>query len=125
MQDTTLRLYAIIREDLEMTSGKATAQAGHAFLNTFLEAQKVNPELADLYHKDGIGTKVCLVGADEIDLQLAHLQAKDENLPTYLVVDSGHIMPPHFTGEPIVTALGIGPCTRDQIKDIVKGFKLL
>lgn len=37
-EDKTLRLYAIIRGDLEMTNGKATAQAGHAYLGAFLLA---------------------------------------------------------------------------------------
>lgn len=34
-------------------------------------------------------------------------------------------MPPFFDGSPIVTALGIGPATREQIKKITKKFQLV
>jgi PTH2 family peptidyl-tRNA hydrolase len=47
-----------------------------------------------------------------------------EGIPHKLIIDSGHIMPPHFDGNPIITALGIGPCCRDEIKNITKKFKL-
>jgi peptidyl-tRNA hydrolase len=34
-----LRLYAIVRGDLNMNAGKIASQAGHAYLGAFLKAQ--------------------------------------------------------------------------------------
>ena len=124
-QDNILRLYAIVREDLNMLKGKCSAQAGHAFLNAFLEAQNQNPNIIQEYQPDGLGTKVVLAAHDLDDLMFTYYQAKDLGLPHSLIIDSEHIMPPHFDGNPIVTALGIGPCTRQQLNNILKRFKSL
>ena len=123
MKDKTMRLYAILREDLQMNCGKSCSQAGHAFLNTFLEAHKVNPDILPLYQEGGLGTKVVLVAHDLADLMFAYYQAKDLNIPTSLITDSGHILPPHFDGTPIVTAMGIGPATRQQLNGILRRFR--
>ena len=37
--DTTLRLYAIVRLDLGMDTGKIASQAGHAYLGAFINAE--------------------------------------------------------------------------------------
>jgi len=125
MQDPTLRIYAVLRGDLEMTAGKAAAQAGHAYVNSLLDALKQNPNIIQEYQPDGLGTKVCLVAKNESQLRFAHYRATERGLPCSLIIDSGHIMLPHFDGNPIVTALGIGPCIRDQIDFIVGKFDLL
>lgn len=41
--DDTLRMYAIIRADLNMSSGKLAAQCGHAFLNAYLQCLEKDP----------------------------------------------------------------------------------
>jgi len=107
-----------------MTGGKAAAQLGHAFVNSLLEASKQNPNIVSEYQDDGLGTKVCLVSETLQDLEIAYHKAKDAGIPCSLIIDSGHIHLPDFDGLPIVTALGIGPCTREQIKNINKRFKL-
>lgn len=107
-----------------MSGGKQAAQLGHAFVNTLLEAAKSNPEIIDEYQQDGLGTKVCL-SARLDEIHRAYLLAQEKSLPCSLIIDSGHIHLPDFDGSPIITALGIGPCTREQIKEIVKKFKLL
>src|SRR5208282_5786256 len=99
----TLRIYAIIREDLQMTNGKCAAQAGHAYVNSLLEALKQNPNILQEYQADGLGTKVCLAAKNEGELRFAHYRAKEFKLPCSLIIDSGHIMPPFFDGNPIVT----------------------
>jgi peptidyl-tRNA hydrolase len=53
-------LYAIIREDLNMSPGKLSAQAGHAFLDSYLETERINPQRAEEYRSDGHGTKITL-----------------------------------------------------------------
>lgn len=102
-----------------MTPGKIASQTGHAYLGAFLQAPA---SLQHDYHADGIGTKVCLTGKLSHILQ-AHGQAKAEGLPCFLVVDSG--CPDFFGGQPTVTALGVGPATKEQVQHITGRFRLL
>lgn len=106
-----------------MTTGKAAAQAGHAFTNTLLTA--IEQDKLNSYETVGnIGTKVCLSAKSLSQLEKAHDIALSRGIPTSLIVDSGHIMLPHFDGNPVVTALGIGPISREQSKFLSK-FKLV
>jgi len=104
-----------------MTSGKAASQAGHAFLDSFLTA---SPDNIRAYLDDG-GTKIVLTVSSERELCDLFHRAKTAKLPCAMVVEENHIMPPHFDGSPIVTAVGIGPLPRDQAKSITKGLRLL
>lgn len=108
-----------------MTAGKLSAQAGHAYLNSYLEALKDRPEIAAAYQATGLGTKVCLVASSEFRLLRAYDEAKRAGLPCSLIIDQHHILPPHFDGSPIITALGIGPARKDDVHTITKRFSLL
>src|SRR5258707_1226212 len=108
-------MYAIIRGDLAMPPGKMASQAGHAFCDSLSTA---SPESAAAYLADGHGTKVVLVAPDEAALRAAYHDAREVGIPCALVIDSGHVMPPHFTDAPVVTALGLGPMRRDIAKFI-------
>lgn len=118
-------MYAIIRGDLEMSPGKMAAQAGHAFLDAYSVCRVQNPEKADLYHMEGHGTKVILEAKGLIDLIYLHGQASAAGIPCALITDSGHVMPPYFDGKPVVTAVGIGPATRDEVHHLTKKFNLV
>ena len=108
-----------------MSMGKAAAQAGHAYTNSLLTALKDTPELAEQYEQIGaIGTKICLKAKSLMQIRMAHDKAIRLGLPCSLITDSGHIMPPHFDGSPIITALGIGPLTKENSKFLSK-FKLV
>jgi peptidyl-tRNA hydrolase len=122
--DPTLRLYAIARGDLEMTPGKLAAQAGHAYLDAFNKARDKIPKIAEEYLSDSHGTKVCLLSAGLHDLMQTYEAAMQAGIPCALIVDSGHVMPPHFDGSPIITALGLGPVTREQIGNLTNKYQL-
>lgn len=108
-----------------MPPGKMAAQAGHAFTGAYLRALERDPNIRTLYEiDDGPGTKVCLKIANEWKLRGLLNKIERLGLPYYLVIDSGHIMPPHFTGEPIITALGIGPCRRDELNRALEKLSL-
>jgi peptidyl-tRNA hydrolase, PTH2 family len=96
-----------------MPPGKMAAQAGHAFVESFLKCKELDPNRALWYRADGIGTKIVLEATLE---EILELQKESNRLgyPSSLIVDSGHVMPPHFTGAPIITALGIGPLYRSE-----------
>lgn len=108
-----------------MPPGKLAAQAGHAFLGAFTEASKQQPETAQQYADDPPGTKVVL-GAHNLDeLLWIKSLAEFEGIPCSLITDSGHVLPPHFDGSPVVTALGLGPATRKGVANLIRRLSLV
>jgi len=126
-----------------MPAGKMAAQAGHAFLEAFLAS---TPALQSTYRDTHVGTKCVLQGSYP---QILKLEAKLKRLafsqklklskpkilisdkgkqsetnslsfPFRMIWDSEHVLLPHFTGEPIVTALGIG--LHPEAQALVKNF---
>lgn len=106
-----------------MSAGKLASQAGHAFLDAYDQCRKDYPDRAEEYNTSG--TKVVLRAKSSEHLIRAEQEAKALGIPCSLIIDSGHIMPPYFDGNPIITALGIGPATRSEIKRITKRFQLV
>lgn len=80
------------------------AQAGHAFLEAYLAS---SPDDQIQYRSDGVGTKVTLQGSLD-QLQNIEYRCMRSNVPCVLIWDSGHVLPPHFDGSPIITAMGVG-----------------
>lgn len=107
-----------------MSPGKQAAQAGHAFLGAYLAAVDLRPEISRRYAHLRPGTKVTLMAPDLERLHSACVRAEALGLPCAWIVDSGHVMPPHFDGSPVVTALGLGPVTREEVNRITRGFAL-
>lgn len=51
--------------------------------------------------------------------------ARNNNIPCALVTDKDHVIPgTAFTGQEIVTAVGIGPCLRHEVSHITKKLRL-
>ena len=102
-----------------MSPGKLAAQAGHAFVAALARA---SPGRVAEYCN---GTKVVL-GARTLDeLMEVYERASYEGLPCSLIEDSGHVMPPHFDGSPIITAVGIGPVLRHESHHITRKLNLV
>jgi len=111
-----LRIYSILRGDLNMSTGKACSQAGHAVLSTFLLAPK---ERQDAYQiGNDIGTKICLVARNQQELEKFAAWAQSAGLPHALITDTGRNTT--FGGVPTVSALGIGPITKAEAKPLRK-----
>ncbi len=106
-----------------MGTGKISSQAGHAYLGAFINS---STEIQRSYHSEFPaypGTKICLQ-VDNLDqLLIAEQKAIEAGLSVFRVVDSG--CENFFKGEPTITALGIGPCRKKEIKHIIKKFKLM
>ncbi len=117
-----LNLYAIYRADLEMPAGKLAAQCGHAYLNAHEQAQLLRPDITSQYKGTGNGTKICMYARNLGQLLRAYRDAQAAGIPCALIIDRGHVLPPHFDGQPIITALGIGPAYRDEIEHITKRY---
>ncbi len=123
-------MYAILRTDLDMPVGKLLSQSGHAFTDSLKAAEKKHPEIYANYRNwcnesnDAFngGAKVSMKAKNSNQLIKAYNLARQAGIPCAIVVDKNHILPPHFKGQPIITALGIGPCTQEEAQHITKRF---
>lgn len=107
-----------------MPAGKLAAQAGHAFGDAFEIARNTLPENVERYRNaDNGGSKVVLSAKNQNQLIKAYNQLLAEGIPCAIVVDQEHVLPPHFDGSPVITALGVGPCAKKDIHHITKKFQ--
>jgi peptidyl-tRNA hydrolase len=115
-------MYAIIRKDLDMPPGKLASQAGHAFTDSLSAALDQDPDRYHNYRQGGGGSKVVLKAKSDLQLINTYNRILELGIPCAMIVDQKHVMPPHFDGSPVITALGIGPCYRDEVHQIVKKY---
>lgn len=113
-----------MRRDLHMQPGKLSAQAGHAYTDVLMNALHTDPDRVTHYRDNNKGgSKVTLKARNLNQLINALNEAIDAGIPAVPVIDSGHVIPgTDFDGTPIITAIGIGPCTQDQVRHITKRF---
>ncbi|MCE6959376.1 hypothetical protein LAZ40_09960 [Cereibacter sphaeroides] len=108
-----LRLYAVLRGDVQMSEGKSNAQAGHAYCDALLHSlSHPDPDIrtsAASYAALKPGTKICLDGGsiDAMHRLMDDLAAA--GIPFIQITDQDHVELPDFDGSPILTAIGIGP----------------
>lgn len=107
-----------------MSDGKAIAQAGHAFLHSWLSSLEIRPDIARRYADLTPGTKITLVSKDALHLQETSDRLTEQGIPNFLVIDKDHIEPPDFDGSEVLTALGVGPLTRAEGKRFLRHFNL-
>lgn len=101
------------------------AQACHAAKNCCILASQSDPNLLRLYQGPKfLGTQVILEAKNSFSLLRAQREALEKCLISSLVIDEDHVLLPLFDGSPIITALGIGPCTKQQADCITKRFEL-
>jgi PTH2 family peptidyl-tRNA hydrolase len=118
-----MRLYAVVRKDLLplLGRGKLSGQTGHAFEGALLTAQVECPARATAYLTTAGRAKITL-SAKNADTIARIAAACDEiGLPYHLVVDEGRTV---FTA-PTLTAIGIGPATRDELPKLAQRLQLL
>lgn len=103
------------------------SQLCHASKNCLLLTERADPSLARLYQGPKfLGTQITLSARNEDDLREAYALALETGLTASLIIDEDHVIPGTlFDGNPIVTALGIGPCTKAQAKKLTKRFRMV
>ena len=107
-----------------MPMGKLAAQAGHAYTDSLCVALETHPTLFYRYrNNDNGGSKVTLYAKNEQQLLDTYEELKRSGIPCAIIVDRNHILPPHFDGSPIITALGIGPCTKPETQSLLKKYR--
>jgi PTH2 family peptidyl-tRNA hydrolase len=120
-EDDELRLYCVMRADLEAPTGKLMAQAGHAFVSALEATRKLHdgPAIIDQYMTNG-QPKIVVRARNEAVLRKAADACSQAGIPCYLVIDAGRTVFP----EPTMTCLGIGPVTRDGLPKFVRNLQL-
>jgi PTH2 family peptidyl-tRNA hydrolase len=121
----------VIRNDLNMSKGKMSAQAAHAsmafilrgseFVNEKLTTKKLhNAEETHIWQTEG-QTKICVSVDSEKELDDIHKKALEAGLTVNIIVDSGLT---EFNGAKTKTCLAIGPNYSKQINKITGNLKL-
>lgn len=109
-----------------MPVGKLAAQAGHAYTDALLDCLDKAPHLVERYRRgDNAGSKACLKAKNEFAHQRLADECQRAGVPYAVIIDSNHVLPPHFDGSPVMTAVGIGPISREQAKPLVKRFNCI
>ena len=120
LETSELRLYCLMRMDLEIPLGKMLAQAGHAFVSTLYCAMSINNKAVDHYMQNA-QPKITLKAKNLNVLIRAKKECDNLGLPNYLVTDAGRTV----FSEPTVTCLGIGPVMKSQLSKYIQGLQLL
>lgn len=100
--------------------GKLAAQAGHAFLHAFWNAESNYPTVAYFYQTSGLAKKVTLVCETDKELEEIY-NAYAFNTGATKVVDQGLTV----FNEPTLTCIGIGPIAEDLVGSDIKSLKVL
>ncbi|MCL4406759.1 peptidyl-tRNA hydrolase Pth2 [Candidatus Parvarchaeota archaeon] len=110
----------IIRKDLKMGTGKIAAQACHASLMSYMEAEKKYKDIVESWLSEG-GTKVVVKvnTIEEFDDMKKKLRAS--GLPFKVVKDAGQTQVLPGTE----TAIGIGPYYTSDIDKVTSKLSLL
>lgn len=101
----------IVRDDVDMSRGKAVAQGAHA---SILAVQDADDMKVHNWLNDSAGTKITLKVDSESDLRDLIENADEENLPTGIISDLGRTEIESGT----TTAGAIGPASEDAIDSI-------
>lgn len=112
-----LKQAIVLRKDLDLSIGKAAAQASHASLGAYLNAGK---EQQKEWLKSG-QKKIVLSASSLAQLEELKKKAAAAGLPYSIISDAGYTeLEPGTT-----TALGIGPAPEAEINKVTGSLPLL
>ncbi|WP_349290064.1 peptidyl-tRNA hydrolase [Thalassospira xiamenensis] len=116
--------FIIERADLKMSRGKLAAQCAHACRLSFLSFLNKSPgTIPSEADSSAFGSIVVLKAKSELQLKKLFELAQERDLPTHLFTDHGHVISGTvFDGQPVLTALAIGPVQRARIDDATRAF---
>lgn len=115
-----------MRTDISMPPGKLASQAAHVCAQSLIEFLAQHPEMIPEFQRIGKSGSRIVLGTSKVNRILkAYELAEEAGLPCAKFEDGEHILPPDFTGEPILTGIGIGPAPREAMREITKKFRCL
>ena len=112
-----LRLYSIVRMDLNMGPGKVAAQCGHAYLDAYLNAHEMDKKRCNTWKGEHHGIKICLEAKNLDKLEQLQQICIEREIPHALITDLGYTC---FDGVATVTVLGIGPIYKSELEELRK-----
>lgn len=112
-----LRMWLVMRTDINMPVGKMLAQAGHGFVSAL---GKADAELAKAYLSDS-QTKIAVQVASEAALIRVAKEAETSGIPHALIQDAGRTV----FSEPTFTCCAFGPCRTDDLSSYLRRLRLL
>ena len=112
-----LKMWLLVREDLEISKGKLAGQSGHAFMSAILQ---VSRDLVDRYLADN--QPKIVVRVKNLDALLrSERECQEIGLNHALITDAGRTEFP----EPTKTVMAVGPCYRDELPRYLQRLRLL
>jgi PTH2 family peptidyl-tRNA hydrolase len=109
----------ILRKDLGMSKGKLAVQAAHASIGAFYDMHTFSPDRVAWFNEGQ--RKIAFRAISEEHLIELYKKALALDLPCYLIEDFGLT---EFHGVKTKTALGVGPCTIEKMKEFTDGLEL-
>ena len=117
MKNTSYKMVVLVRKDLNMSSGKISAQVAHASVEAVLRSDK---EDISNWRSEGM-KKIILKVPDKISLIKYKEQAEKDDIITALITDAGLTE----LKKAEVTCLAIGPDKEEKIDKITGKLKTL
>ena len=116
MAANTYKQAIVVRTDLNLSSGKAAAQASHASLYA---ADRADPTVREVWMENST-TKIVLGAASEQELRRIFEEAGSDGLPRSLVSDEGRTEIDSGT----TTALAVGPAPVEEVDGVTGSLPL-
>ena len=114
------KLVVVVREDLDLSPGKMSAQVAHAAVTAALEAKAARPKWFHAWMDEG-QKKVVVRAGDLAELKSLERKALELKVPTALIEDAGLTeLPPGTT-----TCLGVGPGPNHLVDAVTGHLKLV
>lgn len=115
-----LRIYCLMRTDLDMPTGKAIVQGGHAVSFLLYKVLKGDPDLFERYCNSELQTKIILKAKSVAAIARLKIELDDAKIPYFIVTDAGRTVFP----EPTVTCMSCGPMYKSQLTPYMKKLQL-
>ncbi|WP_196223253.1 aminoacyl-tRNA hydrolase [Roseibium sp. RKSG952] len=115
-----LKVWLLVRRDLELSAGKLAGQSGHAFFALGMQAV-TSGSLGALERYLNTGQAKIVVGVKSVDqLNACVALAEERGIPAVRVVDAGRTELNPGT----LTVAAIGPCRRSELPGKIRRLKI-
>lgn len=115
-------MYIFINKGLNMSIGKACAQASHAAVEAYVLTRDNNPDILDTWYSGGHYTKLVLEASNEQNLYTIQKYLSERGFKSKIIIDEGLTeIDAHQA-----TALGVEIVDREDqhVSDTFSSFKL-
>lgn len=114
-------MYCLVRDDLNLDKGQTAVQCSHAFLKAaLLSLQEDAPRWAEYLEESFI--KVCLHVPNLATLLECQRLLLERGITATTFEDTGY---PQFLGQAEQTTLGIGPCRKSELGNLLRRFQTI